>query len=311
MPAFVQSKILIVDDMPANIRVLAEALYQEYRIKVATSGKMAMSILEEEEEKPDIILLDIMMPDLDGYEVCRRIKNNEFIRNIPVIFVTARGEVEDEEMGLNLGAVDYITKPFHIPIAKARIRNHITSKRRADMLEAMANIDGLTSISNRRCFEGTLEQELRRVSRTGEMLSLLMIDIDFFKSYNDHYGHGAGDECLRQVALVLSRTLSRAGDSLFRYGGEEFVAILPKTDHVGALAIAERFQQQIGSLNVPTIHSPVADRVTISIGCATAIPEREGGRALLLSAADRMLYQAKEQGRNRVCAVNLVTEVSP
>ncbi|MBF0461249.1 MAG: PleD family two-component system response regulator [Magnetococcales bacterium] len=300
-----QPKILLVDDMPTNIRVLAEALHQEYRIHIATSGTMALDILEAETDKPDLILLDVMMPDLDGYETCRRIKENASLQNIPIIFVTAKGDVEDEQRGLDLGAVDYIAKPFHLAIARARIRNHINLKRRTDLLEGLAHIDGLTGIPNRRCLEETLDPELRRIVRCGGPFSLMMIDIDFFKLYNDHYGHGAGDECLRQVAQTLSQTVFRAGDSLYRYGGEEFTVLLPGTDHAGTLALAERFRQAILSLNIPAAHSPIADRVTISIGCVTAIPEREDGREMLLATADRLLYQAKRAGRNRVCGVDL------
>jgi diguanylate cyclase (GGDEF)-like protein len=293
--------VLIVDDVPTNIQILAHALSSAYRIKVASTGKDALKIAQR--ERPDLILLDIMMPGMDGFEVCRRLKSDAHTHKIPVIFVTAKNADADEEQGLNLGAVDYITKPFSIPIAKARIRNHIRLKQQADLLESLSLLDALTGIPNRRRFDEALASELKRAARDGTTLSLLMIDIDHFKQYNDYYGHGAGDVCLQTVATELSRGVVRPSDVVARYGGEEFVIILPETDLVSAMQIAERLRQRIEALALPHAYSESASIVTISIGVAAQAEFTDNNLAQPLNdAADKALYLAKESGRNRVCS---------
>lgn len=172
--------VLVVDDTPSNIQVLAEALRTEYRVRVANSGRMALEIIATK-GLPDIVLLDVMMPDMDGYEVCRRLKNDSLTKDVPVIFITAKTGAQDEEQGLRLGAVDYVTKPFHLPIVLARVRNHINLKLKSDLLETYARFDGLTHIPNRRHFDECLAVEWKRVQRTGWPLSLIMLDIDCFK----------------------------------------------------------------------------------------------------------------------------------
>jgi diguanylate cyclase (GGDEF)-like protein len=294
-----QTSILIVDDVPTNIQVLAEALRLEYRVKVATNGIDALAIARQ--TPPDLILLDIMMPEMDGFEICRQLKSDPATHGIPIIFVTARDDLADEEKGLNLGAVDYITKPFHLPVVRARVRNHLLLKKNADMLERLANVDGLTGIANRRRFDETLDVEIRRAQRTDEPIALLMLDIDYFKQYNDHFGHGTGDVCLTQVAASLAHNVARAADLVARYGGEEFAVILPQTDHDGALQIAERLRERILDLRIP--HAPTSGQplVTVSIGVATLLPTAHTPPAELVDAADRKLYEAKSAGRNRVC----------
>lgn len=293
--------ILIVDDVPTNVQILAEALSSGYRIKVASNGIDALKIAQR--ERPDLILLDVMMPGMDGFEVCRQLKEDASTHKIPVIFVTAKNANSDEEQGLNLGAVDYITKPFVIPIAKARIRNHIRLKQQADLLESLSLLDALTGIPNRRRFDQALASELKRALRDGTSLSLLMIDIDHFKQYNDYYGHGAGDGCLQRVAAELSQGVVRPSDLVARYGGEEFVVILPETDQASALQIAERLRQRIEKLGLTHASSAAESVVTISVGVATQakIPENFLPR-MLSDAADKALYMAKEGGRNRVCS---------
>ena len=293
--------ILIVDDTPLNIHVLAEALRAEYRVKVATSGPGALDIAANPDLRPDLILLDVMMPEMDGYEVCRRLKQNPQTQHIPVIFVTAKTDVIDEEQGLSLGAVDYIAKPFHQAIVKARVRNHINLKLKTDLLESLALVDGLTNIPNRRRFDEALEQEWKRSTRSGESLALIMADIDHFKAYNDHYGHGGGDQCLKAVAQALAQSIDRAGDIVARYGGEEFVAVMPNTDAAGAQLLAERWRANVAALRLPHGFSSAADHVTISVGYAALKPVIDRAPTELLELADKMLYQAKEQGRNRVC----------
>ncbi len=291
--------ILIVDDVPSNMTILAETLSSAYRIKVASNGVDALKIARR--ERPDLILLDVMMPGMDGFEVCRHLKDDAQTQNIPVIFVTAKNANSDEEQGLNLGAVDYITKPFVIPIAKARIRNHIRLKQRADLLESLALLDALTGIPNRRRFDQALAAELKRATRNAKSLSLLMIDIDHFKQFNDYYGHSAGDECLKMVATELSKGVVRPSDLVARYGGEEFVVILPGTDQLPALQIAERLRKNIEKLGLPHAYSEAEPVVTISVGAATQakIPKNFLPQ-ILRDAADKALYMAKGR-RNQVC----------
>ncbi len=296
-----QPMILIVDDVPTNVQILAEALSSAYRIKVASNGVDALKIAQR--ERPDLILLDVMMPGMDGFEVCRHLKDDAQTQNIPVIFVTAKNANSDEEQGLNLGAVDYITKPFVIPITKVRIRNHIRLKQQADLLESLALLDALTGIPNRRRFDEALAAELKRAIRDATPLSLLMIDIDHFKQFNDYYGHGAGDVCLQMVAVELSKGVVRPSDLVARYGGEEFVVILPETDQLSALQIAERLRLRIEKLGLPHACSEIESVVTISVGIATQAKIPENFLPQILSeTADKALYVAKENGRNRVCS---------
>jgi len=294
-----KATILVVDDTPDNLTLLSSLLKDEYKVKVANSGEKALKIAAAS-QPPDLILLDIMMPVMDGYEVCRRLQDDPVTRRIPIIFVTAKREIEDEKIGLDLGAVDYISKPYSIPIVKARVRAHVRHKQQADMLESMAMIDALTHIPNRRRFNDILDSEWRRSCRKGSPLSLLMVDIDFFKPYNDHYGHGRGDICLAQVAEALAAVVNRPGDLAARYGGEEFTAVLPHTDEEGARHIAEQFRVVLESLAIPHAHSSVANHVTVSIGVASAVCSEQFAASELLLIADRALYQAKKAGRNRV-----------
>lgn len=300
-----RAMILIVDDVPTNVKILAEALSSLYRIKVANNGADVLKIVHR--ELPDLILLDVMMPEIDGFEVCRRLKENTITQNIPIIFVTAKSAESDEELGLNLGAVDYVTKPFVIPIIKARIRNHIRLKQQAALLESLSLLDGLTDIPNRRRFNEALTLEWKRALRDKTPLSLLMIDIDYFKQYNDHYGHGAGDVCLQIVAAELAGGVARPGDLVARYGGEEFVVVLPETIQEAALQIAERLRDKVEKRRLPHIYPHAESIVTISIGVATQdkIPENFLPQ-ILNDAADKALYLAKENGRNRVCSARSI-----
>ena len=240
----VKPLILIVDDTPTNIQVLAENLIHDYRVKVANSGEAAFEIIARQ-GLPDLILLDVMMPSMDGYEVCRRLKNSHKTADIPVMFITAMSSNTDEEFGLNLGAMDYITKPFYLPVVKARIRNHIRLKQMTDLLESMVWIDGLIGISNRRRFDHVLEIEWKRAQRNRSPLALIMVDIDYFKAYNDHYGHGKGDECLKLIATRLLASVSRPGDLVSRYGGDEFAILMPETDTEGAYRIADQLCRDV------------------------------------------------------------------
>lgn len=289
--------LLIVDDLPGNIAMLGENLGHDYEVLCALNGEQALRMAAS--TKVDLILLDILMPGMDGYDVCRQLKEDESTRNIPVIFITAKDEIEDEENGLNLGAVDYITKPFKIPILKARIRTHIDLRAKTEELQRLADRDGLTGIMNRRYFDQTLSKEWRRGTRTGLPISLALLDIDFFKKYNDHYGHLAGDACLRQVAASLNATANRAADLVARYGGEEFAILLPATDIEGAMELAERALASIRALGMEHQTSETAEIVTGSIGVASMVPDSSQQANTLIESADQALYKSKRLGRNR------------
>lgn len=293
-----QLMILMVDDAPTNIQMLHETLKDDYRLFFATNGRDALRLAKE--SPPDLIILDIIMPEMDGYEVCRLLKADSRLHDIPIIFITSMQQQEDEVVGLELGAVDYIMKPFNPAIVRLRVRNQIALKRQRDQLARLSNLDGLTGIPNRRALDATLEREWRRCHRSNKPLSLIMADIDHFKSYNDTYGHLQGDDCLKLVGTTLQQTLVRPGDLLARYGGEEFIALLPETDATGAALVAHKMMQAIRALDLPHTGSTTSDQVTISIGVATTLPERITSSAVLLEAADTALYLAKQGGRNQV-----------
>lgn len=296
--ADLRPKILVVDDIPSNVHVLSRILKDDYDIYFATDGEKALDLVQA--RMPDLVLLDIMMPGMDGFEVCRRIKADPATHDIPVIFISAKSEVEDETLGLEVGAIDFITKPISPPIVKARVRNHLLLKRQTDLLRSLSFLDGLTGIANRRRFDDAMAREWRRCARSNLPLSLIILDVDHFKAYNDHYGHQAGDECLRMVAEVLSDCARRPSDLVARYGGEEFVCLLPETDGPGAVRVAEGFRTSVAECRIPHAQSPVIPYVTISLGVATVIPSAEGSPEQLAEMADQLLYRAKRTGRNRV-----------
>lgn len=293
-----QATILVVDDSPTNIQILHEILHPDYRVLFATSGADALEVAAE--SLPDLILLDVMMPEMDGFEVCRRLKEDPRTRRLPVLFVTAMSDQEDEARGLELGAIDYLRKPLNRAVVRARVNNHLELKKYQDFLRNLALLDGLTGIANRRNFDQTLEREWKRAIRTAQPISLLMLDVDFFKLYNDNYGHAQGDECLRRLAASLGQVTTRPADLVARYGGEEFVCLLPETGGKGALTVAERLRQEIAGLKIPHAYSAVAQHVTVSIGAATITPNPTDQQEKLAAAADQALYRAKKGGRNRV-----------
>lgn len=292
-------RILIVDDEPANIRTLGGLLGEDYTLHFATGGEEALAIAGR--EAPDLILLDIRMPGMDGYEVSQRLREEPHTSDIPVIFVTALDEEADEAKGLEMGGVDYITKPIRGPIVKARVANHVRLKRYRDQLEALSRQDGLTGVANRRQFDEALAREWGRAHRNGSALSVILADVDHFKAYNDNYGHLAGDEVLRQVAATLQGALYRPSDRLARYGGEEFIALLPETGLEGACELARRMGEAVAELGLPHAHSEAADHVTVSLGMATTYPGDTMAPSALCQAADNYLYEAKQRGRNQAC----------
>ena len=273
-------------------------------VAAARNGQKALEMVIR--KPPDLVLLDIMMPEMDGYEVCRRIKENESTKNIPVIFITALNQAMDEARAFNIGAADYITKPFHPLVAKARVDTHLELKKKNDMLEALVFLDGLTSVHNRRKFDETLVREWKLATRNMTPLSLILMDIDHFKQYNDNYGHANGDKCLTKVADGLKNAINRPSDFLGRYGGEEFVVILPDTELKGALHVAENLRQAVVDLNIPHQYSPIAPFLSLSVGVASFQPMGTPKMATdLIETADNMLYKSKENGRNQVNGIRM------
>jgi diguanylate cyclase (GGDEF)-like protein len=294
-------KLLIVDDQLTNIRVLHELFREDCDVFMATSGEQAITICQA--QLPDLILLDVVMDDVDGHEVCRRLKAAPATQDIPIIFITAKQQDTDEVLGLELGAVDFISKPINPVVVKARVRTHLTLKLQYDLLRSIALVDGLTGVANRRKFDEDISADWRQCFREQKPLSLILADVDFFKRYNDRYGHQAGDDCLSSVAQALSKTVRRPYDLVARYGGEEFACILPKTDHSGAVEIAEKMQKHVRALGIEHSASDIDRVVTISLGVATMTPSGDLEFKVLIEAADKQLYNAKKTGRARVCSV--------
>jgi diguanylate cyclase (GGDEF)-like protein len=270
----------------------------------------------------ELILMDIVMPEINGIEACERLKSDERFKDIPVIIVSGMGDLQKLQSAFDAGAVDYVTKPVNKVEILARIRSALSLKRETDrrkrrehqlielavkleetnrQLQCLSSLDGLTGIPNRRSCDEFMEKEWRRAVRDAQSFAMIMLDIDFFKSFNDTYGHLAGDDCLRSVATALHELVKRPGDLIGRYGGEEFIVLLPETDIKGAGAVAEAMRLAVVALGIPNAASTVADRVTLSAGVAATVPEKSTAVKDLIAAADKALYQAKKEGRNRVC----------
>ncbi|WP_373534129.1 diguanylate cyclase domain-containing protein [Microcoleus sp.] len=442
-----KGNILIVDDLLENLQLLSNALLKlGYTVRSVTSGRMALKTVKV--KRPDVILLDVKMPEMDGYQVCRALKADAELRQIPVIFISALDDVFDKVTAFELGAIDYITKPFQIEEVVARLENQLTIQRQQQLLEQenikrreaeevlyqsrallasvlnssldgiaamqavrnpetgeiedfrclvvnpviarafkrsreemigklvlkkflnnidlelfnrfvnivetgeslehdfyyesgkscwfhfvavklgdgfsvtirditarkqielalqdankkleeLANLDGLTQVANRRCFNNRFLSEWQRLARENQPLSLILLDVDKFKSYNDYYGHLAGDDCLIRIGQILQKVVSRPTDLAARYGGEEFVTLLPNTDLEGGIKVAQNIQQEIHNLAIPHAESDVKEIVTVSLGISSLIPRLEVQPDTLVAYADKALYDAKQQGRDR------------
>jgi diguanylate cyclase (GGDEF)-like protein len=294
--------VMIVDDERINRMTLAALLQDECRLILAKDGPSALHRLAGE-NAVSLILLDVSMPGMDGYEVLRRLREDARTADIGVIFITGQTEEQDEERGLLLGAADYVPKPIRPAIVRARVRNHLKLVAQRRELERLSQQDALTGIANRRYFDEALDRACRRAARLGEPLGLAMIDVDHFKLYNDHYGHGAGDETLRKVAAALAAVARRPYDVAARYGGEEFVLLVP-----GATDLEDILQQARGdvlALAIPHTLSATADVVTISGGGILTEVTTASSPQSLLRRADAMLYRSKQGGRNRMTVERL------
>jgi diguanylate cyclase (GGDEF)-like protein len=303
--------IMLVDDDPTVIQVLSKALTAIGRLRFATSGAVALRLALD--DPPDVMLLDAEMPGMTGFELLEAMRAAPSLAEVPVIFVTSRSDDETEAAGLALGAADFIAKPIRPSIVAARVRTQLRLKAALDRLRGLASTDGLTQLSNRRLLDQTLSKEWLRALRTQRAMSLLMIDIDHFKRFNDIYGHLQGDQALMAVANVLQAQASRPGDCAARYGGEEFVVVLPDTHQPGARVVAQAIHDAVREADIA--HSG-ADRghLTISVGIASFDENSQGWVGLppkdtaalpdesvekLLAIADTALYAAKHGGRAR------------
>lgn len=303
--------ILLVDDNPGMIQIMARILGGIADLRFATSGPAALE--QARSFPPDLILLDAEMPGMDGYAVCEALKADPALRDAAVIFVTAHSESEFELKGLEVGAVDFIAKPISEQLLLARVKTHLRMKRLTDELRHIAAIDALTEAVNRRTLDESLEREWKRGLRAGEPISVLMIDVDHFKQFNDRYGHPAGDSCLRGVSRALKSACRRPADLLARYGGEEFALLLPQTARAGAEHMAHRVLDLVEGLSIPHESSGTANHLTVSVGIGcydenstgwarpqpSVAPKTDAPRAALdlVIAADQALYTAKRAGR--------------
>ncbi len=322
-------KIMVVDDSPFICHFIKDTLSKAGHkdIIFADSASEAFEHLgldnPGKEEKISLVLMDIIMQGMDGIDACTHIKSKDHLKDIPLIMITGKTEDKYLKAAFNAGAMDFITKPLSQTVLVARVNSALMLKQEMDRrkareeellgvtrlleeantkLQELSSIDGLTGIANRRFFEQFLEKEWKRALRYFRPLSLIMIDIDVFKAFNDNYGHLAGDDCLRQVAQALQDAIKRPGDLVARYGGEEFAVVLPETETDGALSLAETLRLAVESLNINHMFSLVCNIVTASLGVGTMVPDCLTSPKTLIEHADKALYIAKQKGRNQVQA---------
>ncbi|MBH0021060.1 diguanylate cyclase [Pseudoalteromonas sp. SWXJ133] len=288
------SKVLVVDDQLLSLIVLKKILSEHFNVITAGSGEEAIEICNV--DVPDIVLLDINMGGMSGIETCLKLKNNTETQDTPVIFVTSF-ENEEEECW-EAGAVDFIKKPIKTETLFRRVRAHITLKLQHDLLNQKVFLDDLTQVFNRRYFDAHFNKMERSALREKVDYALLLIDIDYFKQYNDIYGHVQGDKVLNLVAQTITNSLQRPADFVARYGGEEFVVVLPHTSTEGAICVADKIKKNIIDLKILHEYSEYGF-VTISIGGSTLQPYESNKNTLQI--ADEKMYESKMQGRNQVC----------
>lgn len=291
------SSILIIDDDINLIRLMSQMLKDFGRILFATNGEMGLHIAQE--QKPDLILLDVEMAPMDGYEVCRRLKSDEATSASAIIFVTAKVGMESEIACLDAGAVDFICKPLNPLVVQARVRTHLRLQQNTAALESLAQHDSLSGLYNRRYFNMAIEAEYRRLQRHQLPLGLAMVDIDHFKKYNDTYGHIAGDGAICAVAKALEHATKRPGEVVARYGGEEFVVLLPQVDAEILSQYGQMICDKVQALELPHATSDTSAWVSISVGLALVIPNSQSLPEDLIKQADQALYLAKQNGRNQ------------
>jgi len=300
------SLVLVIDDDRYTRLKLSQMIQQEgYRVEAANDGEQGLEAYGR--LHPNLILVDAMMPVMDGFTFCQQFQTLPGSERTPVLMITGLDDQASVDQAFAVGAVDYVTKPIHWPVLRQRIRRVLREAQLSQALEQsnqelqrLAIQDGLTKVANRRRFDEYLQQEWRRLSREGSPLALILGDVDFFKAYNDAYGHQAGDRCLQTVAKAFSLAARRPGDLVARYGGEEFAVVLPNTPVQGAVQLAKKIQNHLSTFQIPHAHSQVSDYVTLSLGAASLVPSSDTTPEALIKAADQALYQAKGEGRDQV-----------
>ena len=299
-------RILVADDDRINTLIIANALKGEFEVVEAATGAEVLERVAAGDI--DLVLLDVVMPGLNGFEICRRLKDDPATADIPVIFVTSLEESAEETQGFAVGAVDYIMKPIRPPIVWARVRTHVELKRTRDLFEKLASVDPLTGVANRRRFDAALVEEWRRSSRSGRWLSLAMVDVDHFKQFNDRHGHLAGDQCLRAIAQSLTRGMRRAGELVARYGGEEFGLILPDFAPAMMPDVLRALLDSVAQSHNDAIATAPGEVITISVGAISVVASRDVDPNTALASVDLLLYEAKAAGRDRCVHVDLMTQ---
>lgn len=293
-----EQTILIVDDEKSNRRILKNLLQEQAKIIFAKNGHQAIELANK--HRPDLILMDVLMPEFSGFDVIDVLKNNNQTMHIAVIFITGLTNSDDEAQGFSLGCCDYIYKPFKSNVVIARVMMHLELIRQRKILNDIAHVDALTGVSNRRKMDEVLADEILANNRNKTTLVIAMLDIDFFKPYNDNYGHGAGDIALRQVGDILRDSCKRPRDFVARYGGEEFVVVLPDSTLEGASLVLEGIIESIREKEITHQYSDVASVLTISIGAIVLDDCPNCNVDNVLKKADQLLYQAKGNGRNQL-----------
>lgn len=309
--------LLIVDDDPASVHQLYEVARGLGQVRYALNGEDALRMIRD--TRPDLVLLDMELPGISGEDTCRALRRHLEPSELPIICMTEFGDAEREARALEIGANDFLVKPFNPPVARARMETHLALKRRTDQLLHLTHTDALTGLANRRLFDLSLERECRRALRNALALCVMMVDVDHFKAYNDSLGHPQGDICLHKVGLAIERVAQRAGDVVARYGGEEFTVLLPHTDLRHGLSCAEKIHAAVSACAVPHPGLETGAQLTVSIGLSAYHP-RPGLPAPqasayaaplagvsadscspleLMTQADRALYRAKAGGRNQ------------
>lgn len=314
--------VLVADDDKLTRTLLGRSLQEDgYRVHLANDG---VDCLEQFRlERPALALVDAMMPRMDGFDCCQALLAEPGAANLPVLMITGLEDLASVDRAFEVGAIDYVSKPIRWPVLRHRLRLLMAQIEQQQAMEAdqralqkLVMTDTLTKLANRRRFDEELAKEWRRSIREDNSLSLIMIDIDSFKPYNDYYGHPQGDRCLQEVALALAENVHRGGDVTARYGGEEFGVILPNTHGPGAFHVAERIRQAVWNLKIPHGHGRrsevsgalLRERVTVSLGVATLFPRADVSPTMLIKLADEALYQAKAQGGNTTVFLNLAIQ---
>ncbi|MBD2294340.1 PleD family two-component system response regulator [Anabaena sphaerica FACHB-251] len=300
-----KSLVLIVDDEAFNRQELRLALEQEgYQVAEAKNGAEAINVFRQ--TRPDLVIMDALMPQMDGFECCHKLLSVDSNKYTPVFMITVLEDKQSIDYAFQVGAEDYLIKPIHWPILRQRVKRSIEQSQLQQkllidnqQLQQLVNVDALTQVANRRRFDEYLSLEWQCQIRDQQPISFILCDVDFFKSYNDTYGHILGDRCLYDIAQAIKNVVQRPGDLVARYGGDEFAVILPHTNREGATYLAEKICFAVRSLAIPHENSQVNSYVTLSVGLSTLIPEPDSSCEEIIAAADLVMYQAKLAGRDR------------